>query len=381
MMHGPLRILMVVPSLHRGGAERLVLTLSAQLVARGHEVRIVTLHAGDQFPELSAGLDIVTVPAQVSYSLTGNDRIDTEEYDRIVASFRPHIVQSHLFEAELVSMARPHPGTVHITHWHGCHPPTDPIGPFDMLRRDTWWNLNNVRRLRNNYRAQGNHFLCISQFIRKYVSRVFSPANADVTVIPNPIDLAAFPLRREPSDVFRSVNIGSMTSLKNQAFLLRVMSELRNRGVDDVNLTFLGDGPDRAALEVQTKAAGLAENVHFAGIVPDPHTWLNRSQVLVHSAPLEPFGLVVLEAKACGVPSIGFDQGGIAEVIRHGEDGYLVPFNDVGRFCDSIINLKNDPVLWKRMSDAGLRDVQRYALPGYMDSLEALYHRLLAARN
>jgi glycosyltransferase involved in cell wall biosynthesis len=109
--------------------------------------------------------------------------------------------------------------------------------------------------------------------------------------------------------------------------------------------------------------------------------WLNRSQVLVHSAPLEPFGLVVLEAKACGVPSIGFRQGGIAEVIRHGEDGYLVPFNDVDSFCNAVIKLKNDPLLWQKMSDAGLSDVEHYALGGYMDRLEALYHRLLAARN
>jgi glycosyltransferase involved in cell wall biosynthesis len=177
------------------------------------------------------------------------------------------------------------------------------------------------------------------------------------------------------------LNIGSMTSLKNQAFLLKVMSELRRRGVNDINLTFLGDGPDRAALEAQTAAEGLTDHVHFAGIVPDPHMWLNRSQVLVHSAPLEPFGLVVLEAKACGVPSIGFRQGGIAEVIRHGEDGYLVPFNDVDSFCNAVIKLKNDPLLWQKMSDAGLSDVQHYALIGYMDRLEALYHRLLAARN
>jgi glycosyltransferase involved in cell wall biosynthesis len=381
MTAGPLRILMVVPSLHRGGAERLVLTLSSQLVARGHDVRIITLHTGNQFPELSAGLAMDTVPARVSYSLTGKDHIDTEAYDQIVTSFRPHIVQSHLFEAELVSMARPHPGTVHITHWHGCHPPTDPIGLIDLLMRDTWWNLNNVRRLRNSYRTQGNHFLCISQFIKSYVSRVFSPADEDMTVIPNPIDLAAFPLNRAPSDGFRMLNIGSMTSLKNQAFLLKVMSELRRRGVNDINLTFLGDGPDRAALEAQTAAEGLTDHVHFAGIVPDPHMWLNRSQVLVHSAPLEPFGLVVLEAKACGVPSIGFRQGGIAEVIRHGEDGYLVPFNDVDSFCNAVIKLKNDPLLWQKMSDAGLSDVEHYALGGYMDRLEALYHRLLAARN
>lgn len=380
MSNSKIRILHLVPSLHRGGAERLVLTLAQQAKARGHQVKVVTLHEGNQFPELAENLDISTIKAQVSYSLTGTDHIDVEAFETEVRNFNPHIIHSHLFEAELVSMALPHPNTVHLTHWHGCHPPTDPKSITDFIRKDTWWNWNNVRKLNRNYRAFGSHFLCISSFIKDYVKRAFNPTETAMTVISNPIDLGAFSLNRQPQSGFQLVGVGSFTSLKNQQFLLRVMAKLKALGQTDVHLTLLGDGPDRPALENLTNSLEIRDYVTFAGIVNNPAHWLNRSHLLVHAAPLEPFGLVALEAKACGVPTLAFNQGGITEVVRHGIDGFLVDYDDVESFSDHILQLKNNPDQWHKFSAAGLDDVKRYNIDSYMDRLEALYHRLLLAK-
>lgn len=377
---GNLRILHLVPSLHRGGAERLVLTLARQSVNRGNQVKVLTLHPGNQFPELSQNLSISTIGAQVSYSLTGRDQVNVRAFEDVVARFAPHIIHSHLFEAELVSMALPHPNSVHLTHWHGCHPPTDPKSLTDFLRKDTWWNWNNVRKLNKNYRAHGHHFLCISQFIKNYVKRAFNPPESNMTVIANPIDLGAFQLNRQPSKGFQLVGLGSFTSLKNQQFLLRVMAKIKTLGHPEIHLTLLGDGPDRAALENLTTSLQIQDRVTFAGIVTNPADWLNRSHVLVHAAPLEPFGLVALEAKACGVPTVAFDQGGITEVVRHNVDGYLVDFNNVEAFAQRIIELKENENLWQRFSTAGLTDVIQYNIENYMDRLDQLYHRLLSAK-
>ena len=356
----------------------MVLTFAGQLQRSGHTARILTLHDGNDFLELSQKLDIRRIRTSISYSLLGKDIIDTQELDAQIDDFRPDVIHSNLIEAELVTMAAARSRAVHITHWHGCHALTDPVRPLDLLKKDAWWNWNNVRRLRSNYRNKGTHFLCISQFIKGYVERVFHPRTSDMTVIHNPVDLSEFEYHRHELQGFQLLNIGSMTSLKYQSFLLLVMRRLLDLGCNDVRLTLLGDGPDRGRLETEVSTLRLSEHVVFAGIVGDPSNWLNRSHVLVHSAPFEPFGLVVLEAKACGVPAIGFDQGGITEVIRHGTDGFLVKFNDIEAYAARVLELRNDHNLWQSMSEAGRAVVGQYSIETYMERLESLYSSLLA---
>ena len=91
----------------------------------------------------------------------------------------------------------------------------------------------------------------------------------------------------------------------------------------------------------------------------------------------ESFGLVLLEAMACGVPCIGTEVGGIPEVITHGENGFLVPLGDIGRVADYGIQLLMDDQLHNTLKENALKTVQeKFNSAKIVQQYEALYERV-----
>ncbi|HEY4612737.1 MAG TPA: glycosyltransferase family 4 protein, partial [Bacteroidota bacterium] len=92
----------------------------------------------------------------------------------------------------------------------------------------------------------------------------------------------------------------------------------------------------------------------------------------------EPFGRVVIEAMACGVPVVAADSGGIPEIITHGEDGLLVPVNDKRALADAIKRLLSDKELYNRVRLNGRTTVeQRFSLQHLKEGIERVYEEML----
>lgn len=132
--------------------------------------------------------------------------------------------------------------------------------------------------------------------------------------------------------------------------------------VPDVTLVIAGDGPDRAALERQARELGLETRVRFLGSV-------SREQVLrlfraadasVLSSAWENFPHTVVEALAVGCPVIATAVGGVPEVIREGENGLLVPANDVPALAAAIRRFFDDEALRQRLAAAAPESVAGY---------------------
>ncbi len=100
-------------------------------------------------------------------------------------------------------------------------------------------------------------------------------------------------------------------------------------------ILFVGDGPERNNLERMTRDLGLCKQVVFVGKVRDTKHVLEIADLFILPSKTESFGLAALEAMACGVPVISSNTGGIPEVNRHGETGFL---SDVGDFEDMAKN-------------------------------------------
>lgn len=99
--------------------------------------------------------------------------------------------------------------------------------------------------------------------------------------------------------------------------------------------------------------------------------------VAVPSVRPEPLGLVALEAAAAGRPVVAARHGGVAEVVRDGETGRLVPAGDPAALASALRGLADDPAMAHRMGRAGRRDVaERFGLERMIDELQAIYDRL-----
>jgi D-inositol-3-phosphate glycosyltransferase len=92
----------------------------------------------------------------------------------------------------------------------------------------------------------------------------------------------------------------------------------------------------------------------------------------------ESFGMVALEAMACGAPVIASDVGGLAFLVRHGRTGYRVPARDPEALADKITRLLTDEALRRRIGQRAACWAESYAWPHIADQIEAVYNELVA---
>jgi glycosyltransferase involved in cell wall biosynthesis len=162
--------------------------------------------------------------------------------------------------------------------------------------------------------------------------RVPAPAT---TVINNPVDLdriaamasqelpasaAAFMRQSERAQAIRLVAAGRLVEQKGFDVTLKALALLDDR----YQLTILGDGPDRARLELLALRYSLVKRVHFAGFQKNPYAFFARADAFVLSSRYEGFPNVALEALACGTPVVALPMpGGLREIV-HGVPGCVL---------------------------------------------------------
>lgn len=144
-------------------------------------------------------------------------------------------------------------------------------------------------------------------------------------------------------------------------------------------LVLIGDGPERSAAEARLHELGLAERVRFLGMQERFADLLARADVFVLPSEEESFGLAALEAQACGVPVVGSETGGLAEVIADGETGLLAPVGAVDVLTGHVLGLARDPERRREMGRrARERAVSRFRREPVVDRYEAFYREVLA---
>ncbi|WP_274364624.1 N-acetyl-alpha-D-glucosaminyl L-malate synthase BshA [Paenibacillus thermotolerans] len=143
-------------------------------------------------------------------------------------------------------------------------------------------------------------------------------------------------------------------------------------------LVFVGEGPEMARTISRVEELGLRDRVLFLGRQDEVAELLSVADIMLLPSEKESFGLVALEAMACGVPTIGSDAGGIPEVVTHGETGYLSGVGDTADMAENAIRLLKDEALYARMSAACVRRAQtEFCNDLIRGQYEDIYYRVL----
>jgi glycosyltransferase involved in cell wall biosynthesis len=165
---------------------------------------------------------------------------------------------------------------------------------------------------------------------------------------------------------------------KGHEYLLAAVREL-TATIPDIRVMLLGGG-DRSPIEAMIRAEGLEGRVIFTGYRNDVPACMRAMDVVIHPSLTEAFCQTVVEALAAGAPLVVTDVAAASEVVRHGENGMLVPPRDPAAIADAVRTLHRDPAATRRMADAGQRSVrERFTIDRMVSQQVACYHRWLDA--
>lgn len=185
--------------------------------------------------------------------------------------------------------------------------------------------------------------------------------------------------------------VGRLQAHKGPDVAVRAIAEAVARdpkGMTDVVLAIVGgpSGPGQTAevahLMDLASALGVAERVMF--FPPQSQTRLadfySAAEVLLVPSRSESFGLVALEAQACGTPVVAAATGGLRYVVEDGVTGFLVPGHDSGDYADRLIALLRDPAGARRMGSAGVVKAVRFSWDATASEILSVYRELARAR-
>ncbi len=223
----------------------------------------------------------------------------------------------------------------------------------------------------------------VSKYLADKTVQNFS-IHKNIEIIPNFVDINLYKrgnyaqLKQNVSCCKEKVmvHISNFRPVKRVADTIRILKLVLEK--HPVRLLLIGDGPDRQECERLARELGVAERVKFLGMQTSFVELLSIADVFLLPSQSESFGLSALEAMSCGVPVVASNIGGIPELVRHAENGFVAEFGDVERMAKYVIELFDNTKKWKIFSENARKSaVEYFNISTVVNMYEDLYKGLV----
>ncbi len=172
------------------------------------------------------------------------------------------------------------------------------------------------------------------------------------------------------------IHVSNFRPVKRVSDVIKTFAKIADKM--PAKLLLVGDGPEVSSVCKLVNKLGLEKKVLFLGKQDNLEELYSISDLMLLLSEKESFGLVALEAMACGVPCIGTNIGGIPEVIADGETGYICELGDIEQIAEKAIGLLRDPALRKKFSQESVETVKRkFCAESIVQQYEQLYFKLV----
>jgi glycosyltransferase involved in cell wall biosynthesis len=366
-----MKIVQLLSSMRRAGAESVVANLCRGISATGNETHLIVVGSKFDYSEELRNSGVVIHHLRLFY---GPIRF----YQQVL---RRRIKKELIY---LLNELRPN-----ILHCHLSYSLIMAAPAADRLKLKTFYTFHGMQ-----YTSNHNNWIC--EWRNKQFSKAVAQShcsllavskgtasNAEkglgllpntIAVQPNPIDMEQWRPSINPKNrIAKSViMVGTLYPLKKVKTGILALKELRHSL--DLKLIIAGDGPERGELENLTKSLGLEDRVEFLGVRKDIPALLNVSGAMWLLSEREGMPMAVLEAMASGLPVIATNVPGTNELIVDGVNGLLVPPDSPQVVADVTISLWQDQDLRNRLIDGGLNTVRRFSLDEVVMQHLARYH-------
>lgn len=380
-MAGKRRLLVVSHGFppYYGGAEHAAGQLAAAAADSGRwAVEVLTSDIGGRLPAREAwrGVRIRRVPARkkewknhsvpelLSFLFSATRRIEIDRPDWILAHFT-------LPGGEVARRWAGRCGVPYAVVLHGADVPDSQKKRFGLV-------YPVVKPLARRVWRQASRVIAVSGTLRDLALRTWPGGRIDV--IPNGVDLDLFH-PAEPEAPARGgeeivlVAVARLIEIKGLQNLIAALALLPAALRARVRLRLCGIGPHEGELRRKAHAAGLAEQVEFAGLVSYEQIpeQLRSADIFVLPSLQEGLPLALLEAMASGLPVLATTVGGIPDVVRDGTNGLLVPAGDGPALRDALVRLLGDRALRLRLGETARQDVRPWSWAAIWERYEALF--------
>lgn len=189
-------------------------------------------------------------------------------------------------------------------------------------------------------------FVTISQASRMDLMSLGVPSNHITQIAPG---VASDIFKPGPkSDLPQLVYFGGFRAYKQASHAIEVLARLRKSGIEAM-LKVVGEGPELPGMRNLAVQRNVAEYVDFVGRVPQSvlATIVAESWANLHTSSSEGWGLSIVEAAACGVPTVAYGVSGVTETVRPGETGVLVSPGNLDALADAVIKVIATPDQWR----------------------------------
>lgn len=319
-----MRIVQLLPELNEGGVERGVVDFNRELVQRGHESLVVS--AGGKLVPLIEAAGGRHLPSDVASKNVVSAWPRVLQLRRLLRELQPDIIHARSrVPAWLAWLANRPLGIPFVTTVHGFN------------------SVNAYSRVM----TYGDRVICVSGAIREHVRRHYNLPESKLRVIPRGIDLEQFhpdhldqafmaEIRQRYQLAGRCVvsSVGRVTQLKDYETLIAAVVAVKPQLPELTGLIVGGVREDKqdyfARLQAQLRDAGAQDYIHFTGSQSKVAEIYALSQVVVCSSKKpESFGRAAAEALAMNVPVVATGHGGILDIVREGQTGFLFTPGDV----------------------------------------------------
>jgi glycosyltransferase involved in cell wall biosynthesis len=365
-----IRVAYVAHAFHVGGAEEMVLNLVRHLPSRFEPVVCCIHSAGPIGEEIRATGTRVDV-----LGLTPGFRrpLDFRGVRRYFRDVKPQIAHTFLMTASLYGRLAAMMERVPIV-----------IGTeVNIYAHKLWRHMMTERMLM----AGTDRVVVSAEMVRDFYIRQVHADPAKVDVIYNAVDWTQLDqtMTRDQVRVSLGIPAGArvagviarLNEQKGHAFLFEALA--RTPALAALHVIVVGDGHLRSDLERQVAGLDLGGRVHFVGARRDLGNLLSAMDLFVLPSLWEGLPLSLVLAMGAGLPVVTTPVGGVAEVVQDGQNGLLVPPGDAPALGAAMARLLADGALRDRLAHAAPALKPRFGIDRYVESVVALYDRLLAA--
>jgi GalNAc-alpha-(1->4)-GalNAc-alpha-(1->3)-diNAcBac-PP-undecaprenol alpha-1,4-N-acetyl-D-galactosaminyltransferase len=359
------KILLLIPALGAGGAERVLVLMAKGFLERGHRVDVATIFGrGHDFYTLPPGAGRIALElARNSRGLTGKLAGNVRRIGGLRRAFRaaaPDVVISFLTETNVLAILATSGLGIPVIVSEQVDPRRHPLGRvWKILRRLTY---RRAARLVSASAGVDAAFSWLPPACRTVIYNPICPEQLDAA----PSAPAVFPWPRAV------LAMGRLERQKGFDLLIDAFGRIAGR-FPEWGLVILGEGSLRQELSTRIEALGLADRIRLPGVTASPAATLRRGDLFVFPSRYEGFGLTLAEAMAVGLPVIAADcPSGPAEIVRHEADGLLVPAEDAAALATAMSRLMADAAERHRLGDNARAAARRFHLSAAMPAWEAL---------